>query len=138
MVGTLRSGFGKSLLERVVFRFALRQPYPPAVVMDHNVNVIEVVKGRSGAIERGIVERPFWRSSLPDQLRELTTISFVADSTALGRKIELIPKVKIASGFNARRLSGTSVSDFRQGHPRALTCPNDFTELESSLKTLRQ
>src|SRR5262245_916673 len=54
--------FGKPLFDLVVFRFALSQGEPPAIVMDHDVDVIRVLEGRSATIERGIIEVPLGRS----------------------------------------------------------------------------
>ena len=71
--------FGKPLFQLVVFRLAFGQTEPPAVVMDHDGDVIRVVEGRRAAIERGIVELPLRRSDLPNELRELAPVFFVAE-----------------------------------------------------------
>lgn len=49
---------GKSLSQVVVLRVAFSQAQPPAVVMDHDPDVVRVVEGRCGAVERGIIEVP--------------------------------------------------------------------------------
>jgi hypothetical protein len=43
--------FGKLLFQIVIFRFAFSQAEPPAVVMDHDVDMIRVVEGRCAAID---------------------------------------------------------------------------------------
>ena len=50
---------GKPLLQLVVFRLALSQAEPPAVVVDHDADVIRIVEGSGAAIECEIVEVPF-------------------------------------------------------------------------------
>ena len=49
---------GKPLLELVVLGLALREDEPPSVVVDRYVDVIRVVEGRCGAVERLVVEVP--------------------------------------------------------------------------------
>src|SRR5215207_9807846 len=39
--------------------FTLGQAWPPAVIVDHDIDVIRVVEGRRAAIERSVVELPF-------------------------------------------------------------------------------
>ena len=50
--------FGKPLVQIVVLGFALGDANSPAVIMDHDSDVIRVVEGRGAAIERSIVELP--------------------------------------------------------------------------------
>jgi len=57
-------GLRQPLFEVVIFRLALGQAESPAVIMDHDGNVIRVIEGRGAAIERGIVELPH-RGSAP-------------------------------------------------------------------------
>ena len=59
---------GELLLEIVIFRFALGEAQPPAVVVDHDVDMIRVVERPGGAIEGGIVEVPLRRRELPNKL----------------------------------------------------------------------
>ena len=54
--------FGKPLFQIVIFRLAFSQTEPPAVIMNHDADMIRVVEGRCGAIERGIIEVPLRRS----------------------------------------------------------------------------
>ena len=60
--------FGKLLFQIVVFRLPLSQSEPPAIIMDHDADMIRIVEGRGAAIEGGIVEVPLWRSDLPNGL----------------------------------------------------------------------
>jgi len=62
---------GKPLFQIVIFRFAFSQGLPPAVIMDHNGDVIRIVERRCTAIERGIIEVPLRRSELPDELGKI-------------------------------------------------------------------
>src|SRR5262245_28082980 len=84
---------GKPLFQLIVFRFAFGQSEAPAVIVDHDGNVIWVVEGHGAAIERGIVEVPFRRCELPYELGELSAIFVIAGSPALGGKIELVPQL---------------------------------------------
>jgi hypothetical protein len=45
-----RRGFRQPLFEVVIFRLALGQAESPAVIMDHDSDVIRVVEGRGAAI----------------------------------------------------------------------------------------
>ena len=60
--------FGKPLFQIVVFRLAFCQTESPAIIMNHDGDVIGVVKRHCAAIKRGAVEDPFWRSDLPNEL----------------------------------------------------------------------
>jgi hypothetical protein len=53
-----RRPFGEPLLQIVVFRLAFGQSESPAVVVDHDLDVIRVVERRRAAIECGVVEVP--------------------------------------------------------------------------------
>src|SRR5215469_10400908 len=55
----------QALFELVIFRLAFRQAEPPAIIMDYDTDVVRIVERLRGAVERGIVEVPFWRSRLP-------------------------------------------------------------------------
>ncbi len=59
---------GELLLQRVVLGLALGQAQPPAVVVDHDRDVVGVVERRRGAVEGRVVEVPLRRGDLPDQL----------------------------------------------------------------------
>ena len=99
MVGTVMTGnFGKPLFQIVIFRLAFGQAEPPAIIVDHDGDVIRVVEGRRAAIERGIVELPLRRGDLPDELREIVPVFLVAGPSAFGGKIELVPPLSSAFG----------------------------------------
>ena len=49
---------GKPLFQAGILRFALRQTKPPAIVMDHDGDVIRVVERCRAAGERRVVEAP--------------------------------------------------------------------------------
>jgi hypothetical protein len=50
--------FGKPFFQIVILRLAFSQAEPPAVVMDHDADMIRVVEGDGTAIERGVIEVP--------------------------------------------------------------------------------
>jgi hypothetical protein len=58
--------------------------------MDHDGNVVGIVEGRRGAIERGVIEVPLRRSEAPDELREILSVFVVADQAAFRGEIELV------------------------------------------------
>ena len=60
--------FGQPLFELVVFRLARGKAEPPAIVVDHDGDMIRVVEGRRAAFKSGVIEIPLRRGELPDQL----------------------------------------------------------------------
>src|SRR5207244_13208838 len=58
------------LFQLIIFRLAISQSQSPAIIMDHDADMIRIVESRSAALEGGIVEVPVWRSELPDELRK--------------------------------------------------------------------
>src|SRR5215212_968312 len=74
--------FGELLFQGVILRLAIRETESPAVVMDHDADVVRVVEGRGAAIERGLVKVPLRRGELPNEPRELAPIFFVAGAAA--------------------------------------------------------
>jgi hypothetical protein len=77
-------GASKPLFQIVVFRLAFRETEPPAVIMDHDADMIGIVERLRGAIECGIVKIPFRRGELPDQLCEIVPVFLIAVPAALG------------------------------------------------------
>src|SRR5690348_4156321 len=71
--------FGEPAFQLVVLRLAFCQPESPAVIMDHDADMIGIVEGGGAALEGGLVEVPFGRSELPDELREIMAVFVVAD-----------------------------------------------------------
>src|SRR4029450_9529766 len=63
----------------------------PAVVVDHDRDVIRVLERLGTALEGLVIEVPPWRRCVPDQLGELIPVLLVAGPSALGREIELVP-----------------------------------------------
>ena len=105
----------ESFFQVVVFRLALSQAQPPAVIVDHDIDVIRVVEGGSAAIERSVVELPLWRSELPDQLRKLVPVFFVAGTATVAGKIELVPPFEL--GLRRQRLpAGFLIADQVTAH----------------------
>ena len=94
----------------VILRLAFGQAEPPAVIMDHDGDVIRVVEGRCRAFEGGVVKIPFRRRELPNQLRELTPVFIVSGAAALRRKIILVPPLKLVL-WRQGYLAGLLVAD---------------------------
>jgi hypothetical protein len=51
----------KSLFHIVIFRLALSEIEPPAVIMDCNGDVIRIFERCRASVERGVIEVPFRR-----------------------------------------------------------------------------
>src|ERR1700686_2712017 len=77
----------KASFEVVVFPLAIRETESPAIVVDDDCNMIGVIKGRRAGIEGGVSEFPRWRRELPDELRSILSVSFVAGAAAFCREI---------------------------------------------------
>src|SRR5215217_6162417 len=102
--------FGKPLFQIVILRFAFSQAEPPAVIMDHDADVIRVVEGRCAAIERGIIEVPLWRSGLPNELGKVVAVCVVASPAAFRGEIILVPPLDL-SLWRQRHLVGFRAAD---------------------------
>jgi hypothetical protein len=70
--------FGKPLFKVVILRFAFGQADPPTVIMDDDADMIRVIEGRRAAVERSVIEVPFWRSEPPDELVKIMPVFFVS------------------------------------------------------------
>jgi hypothetical protein len=68
MVGTAITGPAANRFSRSSYFRFLQQALVPAVIVDHDGDVIRIIERRCAAIEHGIVEVPFRRSELPDKL----------------------------------------------------------------------
>src|ERR1051325_5634349 len=66
--------FRKALLQIVILRFAFSQSEPPAVIMNDDAHVIRIVEGCCATLECGVVEFPFRRSDLPDELVKIMPV----------------------------------------------------------------
>ena len=83
------------------FALAGGKTEPPAIVVDYDGDVVRVIEGDGGAIERGIVEVPFWRRDLPNQLREVVPVFVITGLAAFCREVILIPPLEL--GFRRQR-----------------------------------
>ncbi len=81
----------KPFFQIVIFGLAFSQSEPPAIIMDHDADMIRIVESRCAAIERGIVEVPVWRSELPNELRKVVPVFLIAGPAAFRGKVVLVP-----------------------------------------------
>ena len=68
--------------------------------MDHDADMIRIVEGRRAALKGGIIEVPFRRSELPDELGKVVPVFLVASPTAFGGKVILVPPLQLRLGGN--------------------------------------
>src|SRR6185295_3716255 len=112
--GNCRHGYDRTcselLLQIVISRLAVNDAKTPPVIVNHDLSMIRILEGRCAAIERGIVEVPFWRSLLPNELGKIVSIFFVAGPAAFGRKIILIPPLEL-SAWRQRHPAGGLAAD---------------------------
>ena len=74
MVGTEMTGPWASRFSSSVFLLAFCQTKAPAIVMHHEADMIWIVEGRRGTIERGLIEVPLRRGELPDELGKFAPV----------------------------------------------------------------
>jgi hypothetical protein len=86
---------GQPLFQIGILRFPLGEALAPAIVVDGDGNVVRVFEGLCAALEGGVIEVPFRRSLLPDQLGKIVPVFVVAFPTAFGSKIKLIPPLEL-------------------------------------------
>ena len=55
--------FGKPLFQIVVFWLTLREPKSPAIIVNHDGDVIRVIERRRTAVESGVIEARFGEAS---------------------------------------------------------------------------
>ncbi len=106
---------GEPLFEIVVLGLAFRQAEPPAVIVYDDGDVVRVVEGRGGPIERRLVELPFGRSELPNELVEIMAVFLVAKLAAFRGKVKLVSPLE----FRLRRqrhLAGLLAADQITAH----------------------
>jgi hypothetical protein len=116
---------GEPLLQLVVCRLAVGQAQPPAVVVDHDRDVVGVVEGRRAAIEGGVVKGPLGRRGPPDQFGEVAPVVVIPCPAAFGGKIVLVPPLQL-SGWWQRTRAGFLAPDQVPAHrdqPRAAFRP---------------
>ncbi len=94
----------------VILRLTSGQPQPPAIIVNHDVDVIRIVEGCCAALERSIIEVPFRRSDLPNELGKIAPVSSIAGPATRRRKIKLIPPIQF--GFwRQRYFAGLLIAD---------------------------
>src|SRR5438270_10829519 len=107
--------FGALLFQIVIFRLAFSQSQPPAIIMDHDADMIRIVEGRGAALEGGLVEVPVWRSDLPNELGKVVPVFLVAGPAAFRGKIILVPPFEL-SLWRQRHLAGLLAADQITAH----------------------
>jgi len=85
------------LFQIFVFGLAVRKRKPPAVIVDHDGDVIRIVECRRAALESGIVEVPFWRSEPPNELGKIAPVFVIAIAAAVGGEIILVPPLQLGT-----------------------------------------
>jgi hypothetical protein len=103
-------GLSEPLLQIVISRLAVNEAKTPTVIVNYDLSMIRILEGRCAAIERGIVEVPFWRSELPNELGKIVSIFFIAGPAAFGRKVILIPSLEL-SLWRQRHPAGCLAAD---------------------------
>src|SRR5438270_701970 len=81
-----------------ILSLALSNGYSPAVVVDHDRDVIGIIERPGSTLERLVIELPLRRRRLPNQLREITAILLVALPAPVGREVELVPPLQLCGG----------------------------------------
>src|SRR5262245_66304188 len=76
---------GEPPLERIVLHLAFGEPEAPPIVVNRNGDVIRIVEGSRGQIERSVIEIPLRRGGLPNEPRKVARVFFVASSAEIGR-----------------------------------------------------
>src|SRR5271168_1374729 len=106
---------GKPFFEVVIFWLAFNESLPPAVVVDHDFDMIWVLEGRCTAIECGIIEVPLRRGELPDELCKIMPVFLIAVPAAFRGKVKLIPPLEL-SLRRQRRLASRLAADQITAH----------------------
>ena len=97
-----RGSRSEPVLDLGISRLPLGNPEPPAIIVDHDIDMIGVVECGRGSREGRVVEVPLGRGEPPDQLREFATVFRIARASALGREIELVPPLQLGLGWKRR------------------------------------
>jgi hypothetical protein len=79
-------------------RLAFCQTKAPAIVMHHDADMIQIVEGRRGTLERRFIEGPLRRGELPDELGKVAPVLLVARLAAFGSEIKLVPPFALGLG----------------------------------------
>src|SRR5262245_66497849 len=83
--------------------------------------MIRLVERGCAAIERGIVEFPFRRGELPDELRKVVPVLVIARAAAFGGEIELVPPFELGlrrQRHLARCLAADQIAAHRRSEER--------------------
>ena len=88
----------EAFFQRVELRFASGERKPPAVIVDRDRDMVRIFERLGRAIIGRVVEIPFRRGELPDQLGEIIGIGRIALCAALGREVKLIPPGQFGPG----------------------------------------
>src|SRR5215510_11681727 len=102
--------FGKPLFKLVILPLAFSQANSPAVIMDDDTDMIRVIEGRRATFKGGVLEVPFRRSELPNELVKFSPVFFVACAAAVRRKIKLVPPFELCLWWH-RSLIGFRITD---------------------------
>src|SRR5579862_507228 len=92
-----RGARGQALLQSLVLSLSVGQPQPPAIVVDHDADVIWIVERGRTAIKRRVVKVPFRGSELPDEFRKVPPVLLVTRAAALRREIVLVPPLVLGT-----------------------------------------
>ena len=76
---------------------AFGEAQPPAVVVDHDADVVRVVEGCRGSIKDGIVIVPRRGVELPYELGEIATVRVQSRPGSFGSEVVLIPLTPFGS-----------------------------------------
>src|SRR5437762_5687707 len=80
----------KSLFQIVILRLAFSEAEPPAIIVDHDGDVIRIIERCRAAVECGVIEFPLRRGDLPNEFGEIAPVFVVLDAAAFGGEIELV------------------------------------------------
>src|SRR5215470_11877284 len=81
--------FREALFDVVVLALTVCESEAPAIVVNDDGDVVGIVECRGAAVVRGVAKVPLRRSELPDELRKVVTIFFVAGAAAFCSEIKL-------------------------------------------------
>src|SRR5262249_1185466 len=98
---------GQPLFQCVVWRLACCQTQAPAIVMHPDADMIRMVEGRRGTLERGRIDGPLRRGGPPDAAGEVAAVLLVAHLSARGGDITWVPPCELGLG-RQRHLSDSA------------------------------
>jgi hypothetical protein len=99
----------------IVFRLALGQAEPPAIIVDRDGDVVRIVERRRAPVERRVIEVPLRRSQLPDELSEVVSVFVVSCPAAVGGEVVLVPPLELRRR-GQRYLAGFLAADQIPAH----------------------